>query len=350
MIRMFKPTVTPAHVNAVTYAMYNEKFVDGESTEKFRDLLRIKFDRSYCSLCNSGTSALILAMRAAQERGYVRRKSDVHTTPLSFISTSSAIRLAGLEPVFHDVDEDGLVKFREELLPKDKLIVPVALYGKKFPYHYENVTIEDDAQAHGMHNTDVLANCFSFYTTKNLTVGGYGGAIMTDDEKLHKVVESLINNGRVEGYNYKHQYISSSYRINNINAAFGLVTLKMYEKLVSKRIVLANTYNTMLNDIDNITIPSIKDHVFHLYVIRVPEIIRDELREFLLKWMIQTSIQYPILIPDQEPFKQNLCYDIPNARKFVKQIISLPLHPELNINDVEYVSNAIRIYLGYGEL
>jgi dTDP-4-amino-4,6-dideoxygalactose transaminase len=349
MIHLFEPVVTEAHINTARNALVNEKFVDGESTRKFKTMLRMKFGRDYCSTCNSGTSALMIAIRAATELGYISPKKDtICTTPLSFIATSAAIHYNGYKIKWMDTDNYGIME-----PPVDKSpIVPVALYGKEYIHanDYEGINIEDDAQAHGAHNTNALVNCFSFYTTKNLSVDGNGGAILTDDKKMYEVIESLINSGRTDKM-YEHKYISSSYRMNNINAALGVVNLKMLHDQTVHRRFLAASYNSAMKGIKGLSFLTepVHNHTFHLYVIRVPSEIRNKLRIALNEKGIQTGVHYPILIPHQPAFKQ---YDLkfPVAEKMVKEIISLPMHNKLQYKDVIYVSNCIRDLLGYGRV
>jgi len=349
-IKLFEPIITDKHRDALVNAFYNEKFIDGESTRKFKVMLQTKFGRKYCALCNSGTSALILALRGATIRGLIPRHSEIYTTPLSFISTTSAITLSNHKPKFCDVDRCGLMK-----PPFNKgVFLPVALYGKRYSYinDLNGVVIEDDAQAHGTHNLNALANCFSFYTTKNLNVGGYGGAILTDDEKLFETVESLINNGRIRGQSYTHQYLSSSYRINNINAAIGIINLKLLHDQTAQRRFLAASYNSALKDVefvDLITEP-VHNHTFHLYVIRVSPLIRDELRKHLKSLGIQTGIHYPILIPNQPVYSRMKKVYVPNAEYMAQEIISLPMHNKLKFDDVYYITNCIRKFFGYDEI
>jgi len=341
--------ITKAHEEAAVHALRSEKFIDGESTYKFKTALQMKFGRKYCSLCNSGTSALSIAIRAAIICHYIASKSKIFTTPLSFISTATAITMSGCTPVFRDVDEYGMMTPSY----KDGVHIPVALYGKRYPYIDEckGVVIEDDAQAHGTHNLNTLANCFSFYTTKNLTVCGNGGAILTDDEKFHKVIESLINNGRVPGKNYEHQYVSSSYRINNINAALGMVNLKLLHDQITQRRFFAATYNSTLMDLPQVQIISepVHDHTFHLYVIKVHKKLRDDLRNYLYQHKIETGVHYPYLIYQQQPYL-SFAKKLPKAEKMVKEIISLPMHNKLTFDDVMYVANTIRSFFGYEKI
>lgn len=265
----------------------------------------------------------------------------------------------GAKPVFVDVNEDGLMRtdLIEELInEKTKAILPVHLYGQS-----ENVEelksicqknnlflVEDACQAHGSQiqgkKTGSFGNigCFSFYPTKNLGAFGDGGAICTDDDDLAK------NCRQIRDYGQAKKYVHSTYglnsRLDELQAALLRTKLKYLEADIERRKEIAQIYREKLaeiNEVDVIGLKTWENNNFHLFVIKNKK--RDELQRYLSQQKIPTLIHYPKIIPDQPIFK-NKYQSIPvsQARKLIEQILSLPNHPQMSNDQVEYVCRKIR--------
>lgn len=344
----------------IKYLIANTRFIGGEEVDKFEEEFA-----EYCKVkhaigCGNGTDALVLALHALG----IGSGDKVITVPHTFIATAEAITTVGAEVDFVDIDEDTYTmsagKLREYLESQDsidniKAVIPVHLYGQmadmetimEIANEYNLKVIEDAAQAHGAELNGKRpgeygdAATFSFYPGKNLGAFGDAGAIVTNDEQLAKKIKMLSNHGRLE--KYKHQIEGYNSRLDSIQAAVLRVKLKYLEEWTERRIENAKYYNKLMADKD-VIVPVIRDnarHVYHLYVIRVNN--RDELRKKFAKKGISTGIHYPIPLHLQ-PAYGYLGYkkgDFPISEKVCKEIISLPMWPELNKKQIEYISSIL---------
>ena len=244
------------------------------------------------------------------------------------------------------------------LSPIRQRILPVYLYGQpieidkvqKICSKHKIYLIEDAAQAHGsVYKGQKLGSfgklsCFSFYPTKNVGAIGDGGAIATNDKKLMQVCSQIRDYGQEK--KYVHIRFGLNSRLDELQAALLLVKLKYLDKDNGKRRKIAATYIKYLSKIKEIrlVLPSnINDSNYHLFVIRTKE--RDALKKYLESQGIPSLIHYPITIPDQPMFeKKYKNIKIPESRKLVKDVLSLPCNPMLEIDDVIYISNKIKDY------
>lgn len=324
------------------------------------------FEREFAAYCNakysvglnSGTSALHLALLA---KG-IGKGDEVITTPNTFIATCEAISYAGATPKFVDIDEEtynmDITKFESAITPKTNAVIPVDLYGQ--PADMKHVieiaekhgitVIEDACQAHGAehHGKKVPVadiGCFSFYPAKNLGAYGEGGALVTNDKASDEFARACRDHGQVK--KHVHKYIGYNYRLEEMQAAVLRVKLKHLDKWIGMRRKNASIYDELLKGCDVMT-PVEKEynkHVYHLYVIRAKK--RQELIEYLNSKGIQTGIHYPTPIHLQEAYSY-LNYkkgSLPVAEKCVKEILSLPMYPELKEEEISIVAKAIRDFL-----
>ena len=369
-IPLMKPFVNDEIKEAVIYVLENEKFVLGESVFKFEEELARYFGVEYAITTSSGTHALEFALKAIG----LKSGHKVITTPFSFIATANSILHAGGEPVFADIREDTFNIDPDEVNRRInsknsniKAILPVHLYG--YPANMNEIielanrnslkVIEDACQAHGAiyHGRKVGtlgdAGCFSFYPSKNMTVCGDGGAIITDDEDIAKTVMKLRDCGRIS--KYEHDTIGYTARLNTINAAIGRIQLKYLDQWNETRRKIAKIYNNLLSDIEEIKLPpsetSAIKPVYHLYVIRTRY--RDELKKWLEENGIECGMHYPIPIHLQPIYREIYGYsggEYPKSEKVSKECLSIPMHPFLKDEEIKYISEKIHEFFNKGRV
>ncbi len=324
--------------------------------------------------CASGTDALWLMLQAAG----IGPGDCVITTPFSFFASASAIVRAGARPVFADIEPETLnldpVKVAELLESSDfrvKGILPVHLYGQcahmdrfaDLAAEHKVMLFEDAAQAFGATwrgrraGSLGIAAAFSFYPTKNLSAFGDAGCVTTNDAAVATRVRSLRNHGSTQ--RYYHDEIGWNARMDAIQAAVLRVKLKRLPEWNSRRREIAEKYDELfvgvgLSDLRNakgrprsskpvrlLTTHSENVHIFHQYVIRVEK--RDELRTFLSNRAIGSEIYYPVPLHLQKTFTY-LGYlegDLPAAERAAKEVLALPIFPELTDEEQKRVVAAV---------
>ena len=317
----------------------------------------------YCSTefaigVSSGTDALHIALRACG----IGPGDEVITVSHTFIATVEAIILAGAKPVLVDIDPEtynmDASQFEKAITGKTKAVIPVFMYGH--PADMDPVieiarahglkVIEDACQAHGSeykgHRAGSIGDvgCFSFYFTKNLGAYGEGGIITTSSPEIAQRCRMLRDHGQNE--KYRHALIGMNGRLDEIQAAVLRIKLPHLEDWIDKRRSLARAYNEGLPD--SIIKPkemSWAKHVYHLYVVRVRE--REQLREWLESKDISTGMHYPIPVHLQEAWRASGGDELslPITEKITKEIISLPIYPELTIEEVDIVCKQIREFI-----
>jgi dTDP-4-amino-4,6-dideoxygalactose transaminase len=305
----------------------------------------------------SGTDALYLGLRALG----VGPGDEVITVPNTFIATVSAINMAGAKPVFVDIDPETYLmdasKIEAAITERTKVLLPVHLYGQ--PVAMDRVrmlakehglaVLEDACQAHGAEYRSVRtgtlgdAAAYSFYYSKNLGAYGEGGIVVTDSRDIATQLQLLRNHG--SSTRYYHSVLGMNSRLDELQAAVLRIKLRYLEQWNEARRALAGEYNLRLAGLPGVVTPAEAPdakHVYHLYVIRARE--RDGLLQWLKEHGVQAGLHYPVPIHLQEACS-DLGYDegdFPVAEKAAKEIISLPIYPELTIDDVDYVCQTIR--------
>lgn len=343
---------------AAVNALRNERFVLGESVLKFEEEFAKYMGAKFAVSMSSGTDALQIAFLALG----VSKKAEAVTTAFSFIATANAVLHAGGVPVFSDIAAKDFNIDPEKIKPKitkrTKVLLPVHLYG--YPCRMKEINelakdrglmvVEDACQAHGasydQHKVGAIGDvgCFSFYPSKNMTVCGDGGMMITSNEDVAKLAAKLRDCGRKS--QYEHDEIGYTSRLNTINAAVGRVQLKRLGEWNKKRVKIASMYNNFLSDLDEVKTPpkprSGVEPVYHCYVIRTKK--RDELKLWLQKRGIQSGIHYPLPIPLQPIYKQLFGYkpgDYPVSERASATCLSLPIYPNLSEESVAYICGHI---------
>ena len=308
--------------------------------------------------CGSGTDALLLAMMALD----IQPGDEIITTPFTFIATAETIALLKAKPVFVDIDEKtyniDASKIEEKITPKTKGIISVSLYGQpsdldeinEIAKKYNLFHIIDGAQSFGatykgkaeVHFCDIYTT--SFFPAKPLGCFGDGGAVLTNNDEFAEKIKML----RVHGQNkrYHHKYIGLGARLDTIQAAILNVKLKHYKKDLAKRQEVAQKYNVKCKmENGEFILPFIKENrtsAWAQYSIRVKN--RDELQKKLREANIPTAIHYPMPLHLQECFRY-LGYkegDFPVVEKVSKEILSLPMNPDLGNEEIEYITENVK--------
>lgn len=343
-IPLSKPIFTKEMEEAAIDALQNEFFVLGESVYKFEEEFARYIGTKFAISVNSGTFALTASLIAFNFQG----NTPILTTPMSFVATANSIIHAGYTPEFTDIKYNSGNINITSLSKKYKAIIPVHLYGNpcnmeellEFKEKTGMIIIEDACQSHGStYNNKKLGSigdvgCFSFYSTKNMTVGGDGGMVTTDNKQIAEKIINLRDCGRIS--KYEHTTIGYTARLNSVNAAIGRVQLKYLDAWNENRRNAANIYNKKLPD--SIKLDYQKNCIYHIYAVQVEN--RHSVIDKLNKNGIDTGIHYPIPIHLQPVYKRMFGYkegDYPMAEKFSKNILSLPLYPEITSHQVEYI-------------
>ena len=357
-----RPYITDQDIEKIIHVLHSGLLAQGDIVGQFEKHFAEYIGVDYAVAVVNGTAALDLLLKAYG----IREGDEVITTPFSFIATANAILYQGARPVFGDIDpetfnldSDTVV---ELISPRTRAIIVVHLYGhpadmkafREIAEDHKLVLIEDAAQAHGAtylgRKVGSLgdAAAFSFYATKNMTTGE-GGMVVTNDRRIAEKIRLLRNHGQVE--KYLHVELGYNLRMTNIAAALGLAQLEKLEYMNKRRRENAQETTRILSNVEGIVPPTEKPwawHVYHQYVIRVTSkfpLSRDELSEKLREHGIGTAVHYPRTIPDQ-PLYKRLGIDCPKgcpeARKAAKEVLSLPVHPLVTVEQARYIAETIK--------
>ena len=334
-IPFFVQEFTDEMEEAAVNALRNESFVNGESVSKFEEEFARYIGTKYAVSVNSGNSALQLSLMALDIDGNIQK---VATPTNSFIASANCIRMTNAQAILTDIDaRDGGIDV-SSITEKVNAIIPVHIYGnpcdfdsvKTFAEEQKIPIIEDACQAHGAiyRNKKVGSlsdvGCFSFYPTKNMTVGGDGGMSTTNNEEIADKIKSVRDNGRKTKNEFDK--LGFTMRLNTINAAIGRIQLKHLDEKNSRRREIVSIYKENL--IEDCILPENENgkSVYHQIVIRHEK--RDKIREELTNNNIGSAIYYekPIHL---QPLYLEYDYKLPNSEKFAKEVLSLPSYPSL---------------------
>ena len=334
---------------AISKVLDEGKFIGGKTVENFEEEIADYCGVKYAVSLNSGTDALLLSLRVLG----IGQGDEVITTPFTYIATAGVISILGAKPVFVDIDSKTFnidsSKIKEKITSKTKAIIPVHLFGQaadmkkimEIAEEHNLMIIEDASQALGSEyegkrvGSFGIVGCFSFFPSKNLGAFGDGGMIVTSNKDLADKLKILRSNGSL-GVNS---------RLDSIQAAVLKVKFQYLETWNKKRLENAQYYNKLLNQVNNIIVPNIPFpdiHIFHQYTIRAES--RDGLKKYLEQKNIQTMIYYSLPLHFQSVFS-NLNYrkgDFPKVELAAREVLSLPIYPELKKEQQEYLVRAIK--------
>ena len=349
---------------AIDRVVLSGRYLGGEEIERFEDAFATYCGTKYCIAVSSGTDALELALKSCN----IGNDSVVMTSALTFVATISAILRTGADVALLDVDPHTLsmdIASAGTYIYRKYAVIPVHLYGfpadmgdvKSIADKYSAKMIEDAAQAHGATyggkkvGSFSDAAAFSFYPAKNLGAFGDAGAIVTDDADIADFIRAVRNHGRTDWDT--HRWIGGTHRMDEIQAAVLNVKLKCLDDWNEMRCRRVSLYcNALDTDLPFEVVTPLTSgkarSVYHLFVIRAER--RDELRQYLADNGIATGIHYakPVHL---QPCFASLGYkegDFPVAEKACKEILSLPLYPEMPLEDVAYVAEKVNDFFRNG--
>lgn len=344
---------------AIQNVIDKTNFILGEDVELFEKEFASFSMATYGIGVGSGTEALHLSLLALG----IGQGDEVITTSNTFVATVLAISYTGARPVLVDVDPEtyniDTSLIRKVITRKTRAIIPVHIYGqsvdmdpiREIAKEYDLKIIEDACQAHGAEYKGKRVGsigdigCFSFYPGKNLGAYGDGGMAVTNDEGIAQKIKMLRNYG--SKIKYHHEFKGFNSRLDTIQAAILAVKLKKLEQWNETRRRHARRYNEWLREGDIVT-PVEKDyarHIYHIYAIRVKD--RDKLLEYLRSKGVFAGIHYPVPVHLLNAYR-DLGYkegDFPVTEKLSREILSLPMYPELAEGQIEYVCKNILYFL-----
>lgn len=345
--------------SAIKEAVINQSYIGGPHVEQLENNISKFCKTKYAVGLNSGTDALNLSLWSLG----IGKGDEVITTPFTFIATAEVISLRGAKPVFVDIDPDNFIinenSIEEKITNNTKAIIPVHLFGQmvnmdklmRISKKYNINIIEDACQAIGAKYKQYYAGsigttgCFSFYPTKNLGAYGDAGMVTTNNKAISDKIRILRNHGCI--VKYQNEILGVSSRLDAIQANILLAKLKYLDKWNKRRKEIAKLYNERLSNINYIQTPFESEnayHIYHQYTIRVKNNKRDVLKYHLKNNGVDSMIYYPKplhLLKAMEYLKYKKG-DFPNAEKASREVLSLPMYPELTDKEIEYVCNVIK--------
>ncbi|MEC7479149.1 MAG: DegT/DnrJ/EryC1/StrS family aminotransferase [Bacteroidota bacterium] len=361
--------------SSIINVMENASFINGPTVKSFQKNLEDYLGVKHVIPCANGTDALQIAMMSLD----LKPGDEVITTNFTFAATVEVISLLNLKPVLVDVELDSFNidcnKIKKAITSKTKAIVPVHLFGQsadmekvmQIAKEYNLYVIEDNAQAIGAsfqfssgikRKTGTIGDIgtTSFFPSKNLGCFGDGGALFTNNDDLAYKIRGIVNHGMYERYH--HDVVGVNSRLDSVQAAVLDAKLPHLNSYNKSRQTSAKKYTELLKGCDKIKTPMFSNgcidlcsnchcHVFHQYTIRILDDKRDDLSKYLSDLKIPFGIYYPIPLHKQKAYK-NKDYDdedFLNTNLLSSQVISLPMHSELNDEQIEYISGKITKFL-----
>lgn len=343
-------------------------YINGPQVHKFQKDLESYLGVKHVIPCANGTDALQIAMMGLN----LKPGDEVITADFTFAATVEVIALLQLTPVLVDVYEDtmniDIEAIEKAITPKTKAIVPVHLFGRAanmdaimaLAAKHNLYVIEDNAQAIGANYA--LADgskqkvgsighvgATSFFPSKNLGCYGDGGAIFTNDDQLAHIIRGIVNHGMYERYH--HDVVGVNSRLDTIQAAVLEAKLPFLNDYNAARRNAAAKYNAAFASSEVIITPDFDsngdDHVFHQYVMRITNGKRDALLTHLQSLQIPCAIYYPIPLHSQKAYADTRYNeaDFPVTNKLVQEVIALPMHTELEDDQIAYITGTILEFL-----
>jgi dTDP-4-amino-4,6-dideoxygalactose transaminase len=357
MIPVAVPLIGEDERAAVDWVLRSGMLAQGAEVEAFEKEFSGLVDGRACIAVNSGTSALHLGMLAAG----VTAGDEVIVPSFTFAATGNSVALAGATPVFVDISPESFCldpkAVEAAITPRTTAIMPVHLYGHpaamdqlaEVAAQHGLALFEDAAQAHAasLHSRPVgsfgVFGAFSFYPTKNMT-SGEGGMVSTGDPELARTVRLLRNQGMQK--RYENELIGFNTRMTDIHAAIGRAQLAKLAGWTAQRQANAAFLDANLR---NVVVPPVAAgavHVYHQYTVRVPAAERDRIVQELAARGIGTGVYYPIPTHQLPSFR--LETDLPETSRAAAEVISLPVHPRLDADDLARIVEGVNAVTGAG--
>jgi UDP-2-acetamido-2-deoxy-ribo-hexuluronate aminotransferase len=358
-----------ATVNAsIQEVLDTNTYINGPQVHSFQKSLEDYLDVKHVIPCANGTDALQIAMMGLG----LKPGDEVITADFTFAATVEVIALLQLTPVLVDVDMENMNisidAIKKAITPKTKAIVPVHLFGRAanmeaimaIAKEHNLFVIEDNAQAIGANCTfsdgtkkkaGIIGHVSStsFFPSKNLGCYGDGGAIFTNDDALAHVIRGIVNHGMYERYH--HDVVGVNSRLDSVQAAVLNAKLPLLDTYNNARRSAAAKYNAAFSGHSNIIVPEFDlngdDHVFHQYTLRIVDADRNGLMQHLLDKGIPCAIYYPIPLHLQKAYL-DVRYkeeDFPVTNQLVQEVLSLPMHTELDDEQIKFITDSVLEYL-----
>ena len=356
--------IKPSVDEAIMGVMGSAAFIKGPEVKSFQVELQAYLDVKHVIPCANGTDALQIALMAiGLEPG-----DEVITSNFTFAATVEVIGLLRLTPVLIDVERDtfnmDVEALKKAITPNTKAIIPVHIFGQcsnmeaimQIAKDNNIAVVEDTAQAIGskytFSNGSVKsAGCIgdmgttSFFPSKNLGCFGDGGALFTNDSELAARLEAIVNHGMKA--RYYHDEIGVNSRLDSMQAAVLRIKLRHLDSYIAARQGAAKYYSDAFADVDGIETPTIGDnstHVFHQYTLKTKGVDRNALQAFLSEKKIPAMIYYPVALHNQKAYKRDgvIDADFPVTMDLCGCVISLPMHTELDNEQLEYITNSVK--------
>lgn len=355
-----KPTVDKGFEEVLNTA----SFINGPQVNSFAQNLEKYLDVKHVIPCGNGTEALQIALMALN----LQPGDEVITADFTFAATVEVISLLKLNSVLVDVDYDTFTispdAIRKAITPKTKAIIPVHLFGQcanmeeiiQIANEHNLYVIEDNAQAIGSEytfrngtrkksGTMGIIGTTSFFPSKNLGCYGDGGALFTDNDELAHKIRGIVNHGMYK--RYYHDEIGVNSRLDSLQAVVLNANLPLLDSYNEKRRKAADYYDQAFSNHPNLVIPvrmeNYSTHVFHQYTLKVVNSDRDALQKYLSEREVPAMIYYPVPLRKQKAY-DNGNYkdeDFPATNKLINEVISLPMHTELQDDQLKYITETV---------
>ena len=350
---------------AITSVLHETAFIRGRFVADFEKAYREAYGVKHCISVANGTDAIFITLKMLG----IGPGDEVITTANSWIASSETITQTGARPVFVDVEDDFYcldpAKIEARITPRTKAILPVHLLGQ--PAAMERIlaiarthnlfVIEDCAQAHfatfgGQRvGTIGVAGTFSFYPGKNLGAYGDAGAVVTNDDALAEKVRMFANHGADRVNKHEHVIEGVNSRLDGLQGAILSAKLPHIGAWTQRRQEIGARYDELLSPIAEIVIPRIRPdatHVYHVYNIRAQR--RDELQSFLKTQGVETTRHYPTPLPFLKAYESHgyTQADFPVAARQSREILSIPIFPEMSAPQISYVADQIKAFYVHG--
>ncbi len=352
---------------AIDEVITSSAFINGFAVKQFEKNLSEYLNCKHVVGCGNGTDALQIALMALD----VEPDDEIITTAFTFVATAEVIKILRLKPVLIDPKPNTFnidpEKIEEAITERTKAIIPVHLYGQaadmekimNIAKKHKLKVIEDNAQSLGGTYTfsdgtkkklgtigDI--GCTSFFPSKNLGAMGDGGALMTNNTELSEKIVQIRNHGAA--IKYYHDKIGVNSRLDSIQAAILDVKLKYLDNYIKARQTAARYYNTAFAELKDIETPYCEDfteHVFHQYTLKLLKHDRNKLQTHLKENGIPSMVYYPVPLHLQKAYSEaNTDKKLPVSEHLSKIVLSLPMHTELNTEQLFYITETIKKYVG----
>jgi len=347
-------------IGSVEDVLRGSRYVKGPVVEEFEGEFAQNCGVEHAVGVNSGTSAILLGLKALG----VGEGDDVFIPGHTYFASASPVLSLGANPVFVDVRSDTYTIDTEELEKKieksdsPEAVIPVHIYGQmaemervtEIAEEHDMSVVSDSCQAHFAERDGEKAGsiadvgAFSFYPSKNMTVAGDGGMLVTDEDEVAQKARAFRNHGRDE--EGTHRYLGLNHRMSEVLGAVGKEQLKHIDDWNEGRRRVARVYDERLADVDDVVVPGVdeaNEHVYHLYVVQVPD--RDDLRDYLDENGVGTGIHYPTPAHEHPAVVERVGKTkVEFAEELCDRIVSLPMHPRLSEEKIHYVCDLIEGY------